>query len=67
MKLDAKAMAVTLGLLWGGALLIVGLANLAWEGYGDGFLNVMASIYPGYQAGTGSGWEWHSKTKWWSR
>ena len=54
MKLDARAMAVTLGLLWGGALLVVGLANLAWDGYGDGVLSVMASVYPGYQAGTGS-------------
>jgi hypothetical protein len=50
MKLDVKAMAITLGLIWGLLMLIVGLANLIWPGYGQAFLDVMASVYPGYKA-----------------
>ena len=50
MKLDVKAMAFTIGLVWGAAMLLTGLANLIWDGYGRGFLEVMASGYPGYHA-----------------
>ena len=51
MRLDIKATAVTLALLWGVfAMLLTGLANLIWPGYGQALLDVMASIYPGYQA-----------------
>ena len=51
MKLDVKAVALTLGLFWGVlAMFLTGLANLIWDGYGQGFLEVMASVYPGYQA-----------------
>jgi hypothetical protein len=32
------------------ALLLVGAANLIWSGYGVVFLQLMASIYPGYHA-----------------
>jgi len=54
MRLDLKAMAITAGLLWGVlAMFLTGLANLIWSGYGQGFLDVMASVYPGYHA-TGS-------------
>ena len=31
-------------------MLLTGLANLIWPGYGQGFLEVMASVYPGYHA-----------------
>lgn len=51
MRLDVKALAITAGLIWGGALLVVGLANLAWPTYGKDFLQVMASIYSGYGGG----------------
>jgi hypothetical protein len=50
MRLNIKAMAFGMGILWGGAVLIVGIANLIWSGYGMGFLQVLASIYPGYKA-----------------
>ena len=50
MKLDVKAMAITLGLIWGLAMLIVGLANIVSPSYGRAFLDVMASVYPGYSA-----------------
>jgi hypothetical protein len=54
MKLNVKAVAIALGLVWGVlAMFLTGLANLAWPGYGQGFLEMMASVYPGYEA-TGS-------------
>lgn len=55
MKLNLTALASTAGLFWGAALLIVGLANLAFPGYGVAFLELAASIYPGYHAGAGFG------------
>jgi len=51
MRLNITAFAFTCGLIWGGAILAVGLANHAWPGYGRAFLEVCASIYPGYHAG----------------
>ena len=52
MKLDVKAMALTIGLLWGAAMFLTGTANLIWDVYGEDFLDVMASVYPGYDATT---------------
>jgi hypothetical protein len=48
MKLDIRTLALAIGLYWGGAILITGVANLIWPGYGQAFLQVLASIYPGY-------------------
>jgi hypothetical protein len=31
------------------------LANLAWPAYGRAFLDLTASLYPGYRPGTGAG------------
>jgi len=50
MKLNVKAFALTFGLVWGAALLLVGIANSIAGGYGQAFLDVMASVYPGYHA-----------------
>ncbi len=51
MRLDIRATAVTLALLWGVlAMFLTGLGNLIWPGYGQALLDVMASVYPGYQA-----------------
>ena len=51
MKLDVKALALTAAILWGlVAMLLTGIANLLWPSYGQGFLSVMASVYPGYEA-----------------
>ncbi|MBI3457482.1 MAG: hypothetical protein HY002_17015 [Candidatus Rokubacteria bacterium] len=51
MKLDVKGMAITFGLVWGVlAMFVTGVANLIWPGYGRAFLEVMASVYPGYHA-----------------
>lgn len=52
MRLNVIALTSTAGLLWGGAMLFTGLANLMWPPYGQAFLELAASIYPGYHAGT---------------
>ena len=54
MKLCVRSMALAAGLLWGGAMLLVGVVAAAsgvHDGgyYGSDFLLVMASIYPGYE------------------
>lgn len=53
MKLSVKALALTAALLWGGAVLVVAIANMVCPPYGGEFLNVVGSIYPGYHPGTG--------------
>ncbi len=50
MKLNVRAMSITSSVLWGGAVLTVGLINLIEPKYGRQFLNLIRSIYPGYQA-----------------
>ncbi len=50
MKLSVRAMSITSCVLWGGAVLTVGLINLIEPKYGRQFLNLIRSIYPGYQA-----------------
>ncbi len=50
MALSIRALTITAGLLWGGAVLACGLANLIWPTYGVAFLQVAASVYPGYHA-----------------
>ena len=53
MKISIKGLAITTAIIWGLAILIVGIANLVFPGYGINFLEVVGSIYPGYQPGTG--------------
>ncbi|HTR19651.1 MAG TPA: hypothetical protein VMH88_02260 [Gemmatimonadales bacterium] len=55
MRLDIKALSLTSALLWGGCLCVVGLANLVFPPYGDAWLRLVASIYPGYHGPTGLG------------
>jgi hypothetical protein len=50
MRLNIRAMAFALGILWGAVVLLTGLANLIWAGYGEGFLHVLTTVYPGYKA-----------------
>jgi len=51
MKLSVKAMAISLALIWGVlAMFLTGVANLLWPGYARAFLELMASVYPGYHA-----------------
>lgn len=50
MRLDPKALAYTGAALWAGSFLLVGLVNLSAPTYGLEFLELMASLYPGYTA-----------------
>lgn len=50
MKLDARALALTAALVWAAAVFLVGMGNLIWPGYGTPFLELVASLYPGYRA-----------------
>ena len=53
MKLNIKALALSIAILWAFAVFIVGVANIMWPAYGVAFLQLLASVYPGYHA-TGS-------------
>ena len=48
MSLSTKAVAITAALIWGGAIFLVGLGNMILPGYGQAFLEIPASVYPGY-------------------
>ena len=51
MKLDVKSAAAADAVVWGGwAIFLTGVANLIWPDYGQAFLEMMASVYPWYQA-----------------
>ncbi len=59
MKLSVKGMAIAMGIMWALSVLITGLA--AMHGVGGMFVEVMASIYKGYDASVkgaliGAGW-----------
>ncbi len=55
MRLSIKGLAVTVGILWAAAVFITALANLIWPSYGEAFLTVVASVYPGYHGPSGFG------------
>ena len=50
MKFSLKGLALASGILWGLAMLGMGVANLIWDGYGQQFLQTMSSVYLGYHA-----------------
>lgn len=50
MRLSVRAMALAGALVWGGAILLVGLINHELPNYGLGFLQMMSSVYPGFHA-----------------
>ena len=56
MKLNVAAMAIATGLAWGVlAIFLTGVGNLIWPGYGQPFLELTASLYPGYKAAASFG------------
>ncbi len=55
MRLSTKAMAIAGGLLWGGALLLVGLLHMARPGYGTEFLRMTGSVYPWFHGASSAG------------
>ncbi|OGF65241.1 MAG: hypothetical protein A2Y62_02345 [Candidatus Fischerbacteria bacterium RBG_13_37_8] len=50
MKINVKAFAITLGILWAGMVFSTGLLNLIWNSYAVEFVTLVKSIYPGYKA-----------------
>src|SRR3990172_13018890 len=54
MKINIKALALAAGIVWGAGMFITGIANIMYPDYAVKFLEVMASIYPGYQPFTGT-------------
>jgi hypothetical protein len=55
MKLNVAALAASGSILWGSSVFMVALFNMAVPGYGVSFLNLVASLYPGYHVGAGIG------------
>ena len=53
MRFSVIPLALTLGMFWGAAILIVAVGNLIWPNYGRAFLDLAASLYPGYHPGSG--------------
>jgi hypothetical protein len=50
MRLSIKGTAIAAGLLWGAAILLVGLINLVRPDYGMSFLTMMHSVYPWFHS-----------------
>ncbi|HET7100167.1 MAG TPA: hypothetical protein VFJ52_03380 [Terriglobia bacterium] len=48
MRLSVKGLALAIGILWGGGILLVGIVNLVSPSYGVTFLQMASSIYPGF-------------------
>jgi hypothetical protein len=48
--LNMRALPVAIGILWGCAVFLVGVANLIWPRYGISFLKLLDSVYPSYRA-----------------
>ena len=55
MSFNLKALALTAAVFWGGFFFLIGLANLIWPPYGGLWLDLGASIYPGYHGPSGFG------------
>lgn len=51
MKFNVIQLGLTLAILWALLVLLVGIINLIFPGYGVAFLKIVDSIYPGYHFG----------------
>jgi hypothetical protein len=47
MRLSLRAITLSASLLWGCAMLLIGLIHMAVPSYGGEFLRMMSSVYPG--------------------
>jgi hypothetical protein len=47
MRVSLKGITLSSAILWGGAMLFVGLIHMAAPSYGGDFLRIMSSVYPG--------------------
>lgn len=50
MSLSIRSLGITAAIVWGGSIFLVGLVGMAAPGYGGAFLQLPASLYPGYHA-----------------
>ncbi len=48
-KLDLKAFGLSLGIVWGFAMLSLGLINMGYH-WGSGIVEVMSTLYIGYKS-----------------
>ena len=53
MKFQIIPFSLAAGILWGSAILLVASANMMYPAYGNAFLVLIGSIYPGYNPGNG--------------
>jgi len=51
MRFCVRTTAITFGILWAVVFFLMALSNQVWPGYGVAFLDLMASVYPGYEPG----------------
>ena len=51
MKLDTLRFGFTVCVVWGGIVFLVAVGNMVITGYGEAFLKLIDSIYPGYHLG----------------
>jgi ABC-type nitrate/sulfonate/bicarbonate transport system permease component len=47
MRVSLKAITLSSAILWGLAMLLVGMIHMADPSYGGAFLRIMSSVYPG--------------------
>ena len=50
MKLSIKSLTITMALFWGGTVFFVALINFLSPPYGQAFLDMVSSVYPGYKS-----------------
>ena len=55
MKLNLKALTMTAAIVWGGCFFLVAVANIVWPPYGESWLQLWKSMYPGYNGPAGFG------------
>ena len=55
MRLNIRALTITSSLLWGGLIFLVGFAHWMIPSYGEAFLLLASSLYPGYHLDAGFG------------
>ena len=50
MKFALMPLMITCAILWDVAVLLCGTVNMLWPPYGQSFLQLLDSVYPGYHA-----------------
>jgi len=51
MRFNVIQLGLTLSIIWAVLVLLIGITNLLFPGYGVAFLQIVDSIYPGYHFG----------------